>query len=68
MRDGRWLATHSRALVHGVGDTQRQAAEDFQEMLVDLYKELVRSEEVLAAHLQKALQYLRSVVAASALG
>lgn len=67
MNDGSWLATNPQILTHGVGDTPERAAEDFRGMMIDLFKELVRSENVLAPHLKRELDYLRGVLVQSAL-
>ncbi len=64
-RDGRWLATNAAIATHGVGDTPDEAVLDFEEMMFGLFRELVRSEEVLAPHLQRQLEYLRSVLVES---
>ena len=60
--DGRWLATNSAIMTHGVGDTPEAAARDYQSMVVDLYAELIESESILAPHLRRELEYLRTVL------
>jgi hypothetical protein len=67
MNDGRWLATHSDIMTHGVGDTPERAMQDFQSMMLDLFKELLRSESLLAPHLRRELDYMREILVESAL-
>ena len=67
MNDGRWLATNPGIMTHGVGDTPERATQDFQSMMIDLFKELVRSESVLAPHLKRELDYMRGILVESAL-
>jgi len=59
---GHWLATHPDIMTHGVGRTREAAVRDFQSMLLDLFRELVDSEDVLAPHLRRELRYLRTIL------
>lgn len=67
MNDGRWLATSPHIMTHGVGDTPEGAMQDFQSMMLDLFKELVQSESLLAPHLRRELDYMREILVESAL-
>jgi hypothetical protein len=58
--EGYWLANNPDVLTYGTGDTVKDAVEDFQSMLVDLFLELVESEDILAPDLLQQLEYLRS--------
>lgn len=57
-----WLATHSTILTHGYGESAIDAARNFHSMLIDLFIELVESEDMLAPHLQEELDYLREII------
>lgn len=60
--EGHWLVTHPEIMTHGVGDTPEAAVKDFESMLIDLFRELVESENVLADHLRKELKHLRTLL------
>jgi predicted RNase H-like HicB family nuclease len=62
IEDGSWLVSHPELTVYGVGENLGEATEDFQSMLLDLYAELVASEDVLAPHLKDELEYLRTIL------
>ena len=62
MDDGRWLATNPEIMTHGVGNTPDAAVRDYQSMLIDLFLELLESENVLAPHLHSELEQLRTVL------
>lgn len=61
--DGGWLAKAANILTYGYGDTPLEAVADFASMLDDLYMELSTTESVLAPHLKKDLDYLRTLFA-----
>ena len=60
--DGYCLATHPEIMTHGVGRTPDAAAQNFLNMMLDLFRELADSEDVLAPHLRAELEYLREIV------
>jgi predicted RNase H-like HicB family nuclease len=60
--EDQWLATHPDLGVFGVGETRRDAVNDFQLMLVEYYEDLRESEEILAPHLQMQLYALSNLI------
>lgn len=57
-----WLITSYGIMVHGAGETQGEAIEDFISMITDLYLELLQSRDQLAPHLQEELEHLKNVI------
>ncbi len=47
----------------GAGRTLQEAIDDYQSMLLDLYRELTDSEAILSRHLRERLDYLRTLIA-----
>jgi hypothetical protein len=45
-----------------VGNTPQEAIDDFVSMLLDLYKELSESEEVLSAYLNNQFERLHAIL------
>ena len=58
------MVSDNRLNLYGVGETIEQAVDEFTSMLLDLYEELVASEEFLARPLRGQLAYLRTVISA----
>lgn len=65
--DGYWIASSAGIMTHGVGNSPADAVADYVDMVIDLFSELVESENVLAPHLLKELFYLRDIVSQDAL-
>jgi len=59
---GDWLVSDPVMATYGTGDTLDAAVQDFGSMLRDLFEELLATESVLAPHLQRQLDYLRTIV------
>jgi hypothetical protein len=49
--------------LYGVGNSVSDAVNEFVSMLVDIFEELVETEDILSYQLRKQLDYLRSIVA-----
>ena len=62
MEDGQWVVTEVDIMTHGVGESIEDAVLDFQSMLLDYFKELVDSEDVLSPHLRRELNFLRAIL------
>ena len=56
-----WIAIHPEVVAHGIGNSREEAVIDLVEVITALYDELRESEDVLAPHLLKELNYLRSI-------
>lgn len=48
--------------LYGVGETIQEAVDEYASMLIDLFRELVASEDVLSHHLREQLGILRRIV------
>lgn len=59
--DGTYLATNDDVYTHGIGATPLDAVADFMEALEELYNQHLDGETLLAPHLQRELDYLRTV-------
>jgi predicted RNase H-like HicB family nuclease len=62
LEDGSFVARNPSIMTHGVGDTCEDALSDYQEMLIDYFKSLVESENILASHLCRQLEFLRTIL------
>lgn len=61
-QSGNWAAYHPVILTHGYGKNEIEAAQDFHNMMIDLYVELRDSEDQLAPHLRREFDYLREFI------
>jgi hypothetical protein len=61
--DGKFITSESSLNVYGVGETVAQSVDDFTSMLVDLFEELVDSEDMLSHALRQQLRNLRAILA-----
>jgi len=63
LADRKFITSESSLNVYGVGETVAQSVDDFTSMLVDLFEELVDSEEMLSHALRQQLRTLRAILA-----
>ena len=61
---GEWLATNPHVLVHGVGESQEEAAAEFIEMALDQYESFRDDPASLMPDMLEELAYLTRVFAA----
>lgn len=61
-KSGQWVAYHPVIRTHGYGRSDVEAVKDFHYMMIGLFLELVDSEDELALHLRKELDYLREII------
>lgn len=61
--DGKFITSESSLNVYGVGETVAQSVDDFTSMLVDLFEELVDSEDMLSHALRQQLRTLHAILA-----
>lgn len=60
---GELVVFESQLNIYGVGETEEEAVGDFVSMLVDLFKELIDSEDILSHHLHQQLKTIRAILA-----
>ena len=61
---GEWLATNQHVLVHGVGDSQEEAAAEFIEMALDHFEDYTADRERLSPSMLEELDYLTHIFVA----
>jgi hypothetical protein len=60
--DDNYIVSYDAFDTYGVGNTPQEAIDDFVSMLLDLYKELSESEEVLSAYLNNQFERLHAIL------
>jgi hypothetical protein len=60
---GEFIVSNRQLHNYGAGGSLQEAIDDYQSMLVDLYRELTDSEVILSRHLRERLDYLRTLLA-----
>ena len=61
-QSGKWMAYNPDIMTHGCGKSEIAAAQDFHDMMIGLYQELLNSEDQLAPHLKQELNYLKEII------